>query len=36
MSAAAPRLLFLVTEDWYFHSHRLGLAGATDTTPLMS
>lgn len=28
MSARAPRLLFLVTEDWYFHSHRLGLAGA--------
>ncbi len=25
-AAQAPRLLFLVTEDWYFVSHRLGLA----------
>lgn len=25
-NACAPRLLFLVTEDWYFISHRLGLA----------
>ncbi|HEY3354167.1 MAG TPA: glycosyltransferase family 4 protein [Polyangia bacterium] len=24
----APRLLFLVTEEWYFRSHRLGLARA--------
>ena len=23
-----PKLLFLVTEDWYFHSHRFGLARA--------
>lgn len=28
MSAAQPRLLFLVTEDWYFCSHRLSLARA--------
>ena len=28
MTAVGPRLLFLVTEDWYFHSHRLGLACA--------
>lgn len=29
MTGAAPRrLLFLVTEDWYFCSHRLGLARA--------
>jgi len=26
MSADAPRLLFVVTEDWYFVSHRLPLA----------
>ena len=26
MSAEAPRLLFVVTEDWYFLSHRLPLA----------
>ena len=26
MSAEAPRLLFVVTEDWYFVSHRLPLA----------
>jgi glycosyltransferase involved in cell wall biosynthesis len=26
MSADAPRLLFVVTEDWYFVSHRLQLA----------
>jgi glycosyltransferase involved in cell wall biosynthesis len=28
MSAEAPRLLFVVTEDWYFVSHRLPLAAA--------
>ena len=28
MSAEAPRLLFVVTEDWYFVSHRLPLAVA--------
>ena len=28
MSAEAPRLLFVVTEDWYFVSHRLPLATA--------
>lgn len=28
MSKAKPRVLFLVTEDWYFCSHRLGLARA--------
>lgn len=28
MPAAPPRLLFLVTEDWYFCSHRLPLACA--------
>jgi glycosyltransferase involved in cell wall biosynthesis len=25
---SGPKLLFVVTEDWYFHSHRLGLARA--------
>lgn len=28
MTAEAPRLLFVVTEDWYFVSHRLPLATA--------
>jgi len=28
MSAPRPKLLFLVSEDWYFVSHRLGLASA--------
>lgn len=28
MIAARPRLLFLITEDWYFCSHRLDLARA--------
>ena len=28
MSESKPRVLFLVTEDWYFCSHRLGLARA--------
>lgn len=28
MTARAARILFLVTEDWYFCSHRLGLARA--------
>jgi glycosyltransferase involved in cell wall biosynthesis len=27
-SPAAPRLLFLITEDWYFWSHRKSIAGA--------
>ena len=27
-SEAAPKLLFLVTEDWFFWSHRLPLARA--------
>jgi glycosyltransferase involved in cell wall biosynthesis len=26
MASDRPRLLFVVTEDWYFHSHRLALA----------
>ena len=28
MASDRPRLLFVVTEDWYFHSHRLALAEA--------
>src|SRR5258706_15341712 len=28
MSAAQPKLLYLVTEDWYFWSHRLPMARA--------
>lgn len=28
MASDRPRLLFVVTEDWYFHSHRLPLAQA--------
>ncbi|MDX1486092.1 MAG: glycosyltransferase family 4 protein [Alphaproteobacteria bacterium] len=28
MSGAKPRVLFLVTEDWYFSAHWRGLAGA--------
>ena len=28
MTGSKPRVLFLVTEDWYFCSHRLGLARA--------
>lgn len=28
MSGAAPKLLYLVTEDWYFWSHRLPMARA--------
>ncbi len=28
MASERPRLLFVVTEDWYFHSHRLPLAQA--------
>jgi glycosyltransferase involved in cell wall biosynthesis len=28
MSGAAPKLLYLVTEDWYFWSHRLPMAQA--------
>ncbi|HLI23091.1 MAG TPA: glycosyltransferase family 4 protein [Stellaceae bacterium] len=28
MSAAKPKLIFLVTEDWYFWSHRLPMARA--------
>lgn len=28
MKTAAPKLLFFVTEDWYFYSHRLPLASA--------
>ena len=28
MTAAAPKLLYLVTEDWYFWSHRLPMAQA--------
>src|SRR5690606_19077529 len=27
-TVARPRLLFVVTEDWYFRSHRLALAKA--------
>ena len=29
-----PRLLFLVTEDWYFWSHRLSLAEAAKAAGL--
>ena len=29
LSSSPPKLLFLVTEDWYFCSHRLALARAT-------
>jgi hypothetical protein len=28
MSATGPKLLYLVTEDWYFWSHRLPMARA--------
>jgi hypothetical protein len=28
MTGAAPKLLYLVTEDWYFWSHRLPMAQA--------
>ena len=28
MQAPAPRLLYVVTEDWYFLSHRLPMARA--------
>lgn len=31
MSTSRPKLLFLVTEDWYFCSHRLPLARAAQT-----
>ena len=29
---AAPRLVYLVTEDWYFLSHRLPMAKAAQRT----